>query len=711
MPALARDPWLWPFASDSIWNMPLGSEALLVPAGITAASGVAVDPEILVRTRPGAPQRRILAPAAWEKREGGTRELGAARFDDDFVVPDARLHWTPNFCGAVLQPDGRTVEHLGPICRPREGSDVWAYRFGTTDLHGDGIRGSHGGSGLSALGGSIRRGELLGEAPIRHAIKVNLFCERFVHFGSGRPGFRWPADRADDYAAKNYKGSNPAVVMGSLLCLRPDLDLATLGLKTTPARKIARALQDYGAYVADDAAHDVFYVCCEEGVREEVAGALGVSMESDSGAYFDDIAKLLPLLHVVDNNAPDRIGGGGTRRAVLAPPLAETVANPLEPHAGPNLVPNAGMERGGEAADGWAMMSGEGALGRETAAPFKGEASLRLKSEGKAMARIQIPGEFSARTMTLSGRVRADGANAMLGLMCYTKDWKGINFIIAGNTTAGGWTEIAKTFALPEGTARVDVALLVEGKGSGFLDEARLEADGAALPAVEARQTPPKAENAWSPAQGFYPDYPEAWLNFHRSLKEQAAKGGVDLLFIGDSLTKGWDPAIWEKRYAPRKAANFGIGGDGTPQLLWRLENGGFEGLQPKVVVLMIGINNVWPGFSAEDTVKGIRTFVGRLRGEMPGARILLCGMLPVFDEDDAIREYIKTVNAGIAGLDDGKSVRFQDFGKEFVDANGKRREGFYDGDRLHLKAPGYQAWSEAMEPLLVELLARDGDE
>lgn len=658
MPSLARDPWLWPFASDSIWNMPLGSEALLVPAGITAASGVAVDPEILVRTRPGAPQRRILAPAAWEKREGGTRELGAARFDDDFVVPDARPHWTPNFCGAVLQPDGRTVEHLGPICRPREGSDVWAYRFGTTDLHGDGIRGSHGGSGLSALGGSIRRGELLGEAPIRHAIKVNLFCQRFVHFGSGRPGFRWPADRADDYAA-----------------------------------------------------HDVFYVCCEEGLREEVAGALGVSMESDSGAYIDDIAKLLPLLHVVDNNAPDRIGGGGTRRAGLAPPLAETVANPLEPHAGPNLVPNAGMERGGEAADGWAMMSGEGALGRETAAPFKGAASLRLKSEGKAMARIQIPGEFSARTMTLSGRVRADGANAMLGLMCYTKDWKGINFIIAGNTTAGGWTEIAKTLALPEGTARVDVALLVDGKGSGFLDEARLEADGAALPAVEARQTPPKAENAWSPAQGFYPDYPEAWLNFHRSLKEQAAKGGVDLLFIGDSLTKGWDPAIWEKRYAPRKAANFGIGGGGTPQLLWRLENGGFEGLQPKVVVLMIGINNVWPGFSAEDTAKGIRTFVGRLRGEMPGTRILLCGVLPVFDEDDAIREYIKTVNAGIAGLDDGKSVRFQDFGKEFVDANGKRREGFYDGDRLHLKAPGYKAWAEAMEPLLVELLARDGDE
>lgn len=583
----------------------------MVPAGITNAGGVAVDPEILVRTRPGAPSRKVFAPAGWEKREGGTQELGSAQFDDDFVVPDARQHWTPNYSGAVLQPDGRTVEHLGPICRPREGCDVWAYRFERTDLHGDGIKGSHGGSGLSALGGSIRRGELLGEAPIRHAIKVNIFCERFTYFGADRAGFRWPSDRADSYAAKSYKGKNPAVVMGSLLCLKPDLDLASLGLKTTPARKIAKALQDYGAYLVDDAAHDVFYVCAERGVREEVASVTGVSIETSSGPYFEDISKLLPLLQVVDNNAPDAIGGGGTRRADSAPPLDEVVANPLEAHAGPNLAPNAGMERGDTVPDGWTMMSGEGVLGREGSAPFKDAASLRLQTKGEAMARIQVPGEFAAKTMTLSGRVHAEGGtNAMLGLMCYSADWKALNFVIAGNSVSGaGWQEVSKTLSLPEGTARVDVALLAKGAGTILLDELQLSTDGMAKPAVEAKQAPPKAENAWSPAPGFYPDYPEAWMNFHRSLKEQASKGGVELLFIGDSLTLGWDKELWQARYESRKAANF------------------------------------------------------------------------------------------------GKSVRFLDFGKDLLEVDGKRREGFYNDDRLHLKKPAYEAWAKAIEPTLVELL------
>ncbi|HEY1122827.1 MAG TPA: GDSL-type esterase/lipase family protein, partial [Haloferula sp.] len=172
--------------------------------------------------------------------------------------------------------------------------------------------------------------------------------------------------------------------------------------------------------------------------------------------------------------------------------------------------------------------------------------------------------------------------------------------------------------------------------GSLFSLSAQTDAgpSGSDKPAVEAKQAPQKAENAWSPAQGFYPDYPEAWMNFHCSFKEQASKGGVELLFIGDSLTMGWDKELWQVHYESRKAANFGVGGDGTPQLLWRLENGGFDGLQPKVVVLMIGINNVWPGYPAADTAKGIRTFVGKLREKMPSSKIVLMGMLPAFDEN-----------------------------------------------------------------------------
>ncbi|RYD20392.1 MAG: hypothetical protein EOP88_15245 [Verrucomicrobiaceae bacterium] len=671
-----------------------------------------MDQEILDRTQPGAPQRKIFAPAGWEHREGVTQEVGSAFFDDDLVVPDARKHWTPNFSAAILQPDGRTIENIEPICRPREGSEVWGYRFERTDLFGDGIKGSHGGSGMTALGGAIRRGELLTDDPLRHALKVCLFCEKYSYYGPDRAGFRWPAERADNYAATGYKGTNKSIGMGTLLCLKPDVDLAALGLQTSPGRKITRALQDYGAYVVDDAAHDVFYFCAERGVREEVSEVLGVEMDSESGAYFEDIAKLVPLLQVVDNNAPATIGGGGKRRAPLAPPLTQTIANPLEPHPGPNLVPNGTMELGQDAPDGWGITSEEGgkaALKRETAAPFKGQASLRVTSPGKAMARIQLPGEIKARSLELTGHVSAKGsANAMLGIMCYTSDWKGLNFLVAGNSVAGaGWTTVFKKLELPEGTAHVDVSLLIEGEGSGLLDEVTVRGgEGDPKPAVEAKQAPPKAENAWLPAPGFYPDYPEAWMNFHGSLKEQASKGGVDLLFIGDSLTMGWDKELWEKNFSPLKAANFGVGGDGTPQLLWRLENGGFDGLQPKVVVLMIGINNVWPGFSAADTAKGIRTFVDKLREKMPASKILLMGVLPAFDENDSIRNYVTTVNRDIAELADGKTVRFLDFGKDLLTPDGRRRDGFYTDDRLHLKKPAYEVWEKAMAPVLSDLIS-----
>lgn len=704
-----RDPWLRPFAADSIWNTPLGSEARLVPAGIKAG-GVAIDPEILDRSRPGSPERAIFAPAGWEHREGGTQALGSARFDDDFVVPDARKFWTPNYSGTVLQPDGKTIENLGPICRPREGSDIWAYRFDRTDLWGDGIRGSHGGSGMSALGGSIRRGELVDGEPIRHAIKVCLFCDNYGYYGTDRKGFRWPADRADSYAEKGYHGSNHALGMGSLLCLKPDLDIDALGLSTTPARKIARALQDYGAYVVDDAAHDVFYFCAERGVREETGEVLGISLEGSSGPYFEDISKLLPLLQVVDDNAPDSIGGGGKRRAPLAPPLAASVSNPLETHPGPNLVPNSGMERGESVPEGWSVISEDGGkaeIGKETAAPFKGHASLRIRSKGKVMAGIQLPGEISGKSLDLSGQVFAEGgANAMLGLMCFTSEWKPINFLIAGNGISGaGWQKISKRIELPEGTAHASVALLVEGGGNGLLDELEVSGGGNRIPAPEAKQVPPKAANAWSAAPGFYPDYPEAWMNFHRSLKERAAQGGVDVLFIGDSLTLGWDKTLWEKNYAPLKAANFGVGGDGTPQLLWRLENGGFGGMKPKVVVLMAGINNVWPGYSAADTAKGIRTFVEKLRAKMPKTKFILLGILPVFDAGDSIRDYAHVVNKDLQTLDDGKTLRFLDFGAALLNADGGRKDGFYQGDRLHLTAPAYQAWADSMNPLLFEML------
>ena len=195
--AALRDPWLQPFATTSIWNMPVGSEAKFVPANLGAAKTIGIDHERLYRVASNAPVRPVFAPKGWETRAGGTQRVGELPVDDSIVVPDARKFYTPNECAAFLMPDGRTVKQIAPLCRPEPGGPVFGYYFRPDeDLRGAGLTGGHGGSGLSALGGSIRLGELTNDAPIRHALKVDIFCQRYGYFGADRKGFRWPASRA-----------------------------------------------------------------------------------------------------------------------------------------------------------------------------------------------------------------------------------------------------------------------------------------------------------------------------------------------------------------------------------------------------------------------------------------------------------------------------------------------------------------------------------
>src|SRR5213592_2220653 len=86
---------------------------------------------------------------------------------------------------------------------------------------------------------------------------------------------------------------------------------------------------------------------------------------------------------------------------------------------------------------------------------------------------------------------------------------------------------------------------------------------------------------------------PGSWMQMHERFLDQAKKGNIDLLFLGDSITQGWhDNAVWKRFYGPRNAANFGIGGDRTEHVLWRLQHGEVDGIHPRVVVLMIGTNN-----------------------------------------------------------------------------------------------------------------------
>ncbi len=306
--------------------MPIGSDAKYESANLGPAKHVGVDIEYHVKTTNDDPTVPIYSPSGWQTRWPGKRVIGQCVIPADLVIEEARKHYTPNAVTVILQPDGRTIVQLQPACRPDPTAKrIVGYRSSPNlDLYGQGIGGSHFGSGLSGIGGSIRKGELTRDAPIRHALKINLWAKRYLYYGEDRKGFRWPADRADSYAAKQYGGKNPQLVMGSLLAIKPDVTYEQLNIQTAVGKKLFDALQHYGAYVADDTAWDAHDLCLEVGVIEEVKEATGLKMASSSGPMFDEINRLVSALCIITNNTPQSIGGGGEPCL----PLAATLIDP-----------------------------------------------------------------------------------------------------------------------------------------------------------------------------------------------------------------------------------------------------------------------------------------------------------------------------------------------------------------------------------------------
>jgi beta-glucosidase len=205
---------------------------------------------------------------------------------------------------------------------------------------------------------------------------------------------------------------------------------------------------------------------------------------------------------------------------------------------------------------------------------------------------------------------------------------------------------------------------------------------------------------------------PGAWVKQHEGFLEQAKKGDVGVLFLGDSITQGWKGAgkdVWARHYAPRKAANFGIGGDRTQHVLWRLDNGEVDPIKPKVVVLMIGTNNL--GSNNDDQiVDGITTVVSKIRSKLPESKVLLLGVFPRGARRDPAQTSaeqeprIAKINERIAKLDDGKTVKYLDIGAGFLDSEGRVSREIMP-DFLHLSRKGYQIWADAIEPTLWEMV------
>jgi lysophospholipase L1-like esterase len=196
----------------------------------------------------------------------------------------------------------------------------------------------------------------------------------------------------------------------------------------------------------------------------------------------------------------------------------------------------------------------------------------------------------------------------------------------------------------------------------------------------------------------------------HASFIARAKEGKIGVLFLGDSITEGWDTKgrfVWANSYAKMFPANFGISGDKTQHVLWRIENGELDGISPKVLVLMIGTNNI--DYPAEDILAADEKIVREIHEKLPDTRLLLLGIFPRgADPNDpqvaVMREKIKTVNQGLAKLEDGDKTRFLDIGDKFLDAQGNLPKDIMP-DALHPNAKGYQIWADAMQPLLDEMM------
>ncbi len=201
----------------------------------------------------------------------------------------------------------------------------------------------------------------------------------------------------------------------------------------------------------------------------------------------------------------------------------------------------------------------------------------------------------------------------------------------------------------------------------------------------------------------------ESWQARHKAMNERIAQGNVDLLFIGDSITQGWErngKAVWDEFYGSRNAVNLGIGGDRTQHVLWRLDNGNIDAINPKAAVIMIGTNN---SNGQDNTVAeisdGIRAIVAKLRAELPEMEVLVLDIFPRGANTNPHRGKILQVNQIVRKLADrDEKVHYLAIGHHFVEDDGTISKAIMP-DSLHLSPAGYQIWAKAIEGKLRELL------
>lgn len=207
------------------------------------------------------------------------------------------------------------------------------------------------------------------------------------------------------------------------------------------------------------------------------------------------------------------------------------------------------------------------------------------------------------------------------------------------------------------------------------------------------------------------------WMSRYESMNARVKQGDCDLVFIGDSITEGWETAgkeVWQTYYGGRKAVNLGIGGDRTQHVLWRLDHGNIEGIAPKLAVMMIGTNNIGGNTAPsatrdtpEQIAEGVKAIVERLRTKLPDTKVLLLGIFPRGEQkDSALRQITVATNELLAKLADDKTVYYLDIGPKFLTEDGTLTKEVMP-DLVHLTPKSYAVWAEAIEPMVAKLLGQ----
>ncbi|MBP1207655.1 lysophospholipase L1-like esterase [Duganella sp. 1411] len=291
---------------------------------------------------------------------------------------------------------------------------------------------------------------------------------------------------------------------------------------------------------------------------------------------------------------------------------------------------------------------------------------------------------------------------------------RAVPYVLPGRAAAGkGWRHLvfAMSCFVRDGAdfSKVARPFALDGTGTGEVAVANVKILKAGKPNVgcpdyrTASVTPEKLNESWSISW---------WTPRHEKKLEEAKALGKksQIVFIGDSITEGWEKSgapVWERYYKPMDGLALGFGGDRTENVLWRLLHGEVDGLAPKVAVLMFGTNNT--GHRQEDpntTAAGIKRNIDELRRRLPDTKILLLAIFPRGEKpDDTLRRINDKVNAIIAGYADNRHVFFADINQQFLAADGTLSTDIMP-DLLHPNEKGYEIWAKALAPELEKLMS-----